>query len=300
MEEKKTTLHKILTGVGILLCAVFGLMLIFNITIIIKGLVNPDTPPSVFGLTPLVVKSGSMSSDVVHKIYDYEIVDMTEEQIAAVKVGDTVSSMAGEYKLTNVVQSVNRPEEGSTFYLVERPASDHIEVGDLIFSKTTDVNTIKVGDVISFMEGASVVTHRVIGITEKNGELAFVTKGDANNTQDTEPVLSKDVVGVYKSRVPVLGDFIFFLQKPLGMAIFIGVPVVAFIAFDIIRRQRSAKKGDKKQDEMEAELKKLRALAKEQEKKSGAAAKVNAADAEKAALLAELERLRAQVGEKKD
>lgn len=317
MKEKKTALNKILSAIGIALCVVFGLMLAFNITIIIKGLVNPDTPPTVFGLAPLIVKSGSMSSDVVHRLNSSEIVDMTEEQIKALKPGDKADSMMGDLRLTNVIQSVNTPDEGEIYFFVERPASDHIEVGDLIFSKTTDTSTLKVGDIISFMEGKSVVTHRIIGISNENG-LAFVTKGDANNAQDTDPVPADKVVGVYKGRVPVLGDFIFFLQKPLGMAIFIGVPVVAFIAFDIIRRQRSAKKGDKKQDEMEKELERLRAIAKEQEEKKAAsansekaeleaelerlraAAKKKQEEKEKAELMAELERLRAEVGEKKD
>ena len=302
MKEKKTVLNTILSVIGIVLCIVFGLMLVFNITIIIKGLVNPDTPPTVFGYAPLIVKSGSMSSDVVHKLESSEIIGMTEDQIKAIKPGDKVESMMGEWKLENVIQSVNTPEGGSTFFLVERPVPDHIEVGDLIFSKAVDTASLKVGDIISFMDGSSVVTHRIIGITNEKG-LAFVTKGDANNAADAEAVPADKVVGVFTGRIPVLGDFIFFLQKPLGMAIFIGVPVIAFIAFDIIRRQRNARKGDKKQDEMEAELEKLRAIAKEQEEKKkaeeAAATPVSAED-EKAALLAELERLRAQVGEKKD
>ncbi len=302
MKENKTVLNKILSAIGIALCVVFGLMLVFNITIIIKGLVKPDTPPTVFGFAPLIVKSGSMSSDVVHRLDSSEIVDMTAEQIKAIKPGDKVDSMMGSLRLTNVVQSVHTPDDGDLYFFVERPAPDHIEVGDLIFAKKTDTASLKVGDIISFMEGTSVVTHRIIGINNANG-LSFVTKGDANNAEDTDPVPADKVVGVFKGRIPVLGDFIFFLQKPLGMAIFIGVPVVAFIAFDIIRRQRSAKKGDKKQDEMEKELEKLRALAKEQEEKKAAeeaAAKAKSAEDEKAALMAELERLRAQVGEKKD
>lgn len=302
MKEKKSVLNSILTVVGIVLCVVFGLMLVFNITIIIKGLVNPNTPPTVFGFAPLIVKSGSMSSDVVHRLGSEEIVDMTEEQIAAIKPGDTVVSAMGDHRIENVIQSVNVPEDGSPrFFLVERPTKDHIEVGDLIFSKKTDVSQIKTGDVISFMEGKSVVTHRVIKVNNEGGKLSFTTKGDANNSTDTDPVLPENVVGVYKGRVPVMGDFIFFLQKPLGMAIFIGVPVVAFIAFDIIRRQRGAKKEGKKQDEMEKELEKLRAIAKEQEEKKAAekaAEEAKAAKDEKAELLAELERLRALAGEK--
>ena len=258
MKKNTGIIRKIMSAVGIILIACFALLLAFNVTIIVKGLINSDVPPSVFGYTPLIVKSGSMSSDLQHTVYASELIDMTEEQIGNIKVGDTVYSMYGDYKVTNVVMSVNTPEDGELFCIVERPAPDHIEVGDLIITKTADVNSIKVGDIISFMENSSVVTHRVIGTGTENGVLTFTTKGDANNTEDMDGVPADKVVGVYKTRIPALGDFIYFLQKPLGMALFIGVPVLTFILYDIIRRSRSSKKETVDTTAMAKELAELR------------------------------------------
>ena len=110
--KKKNALHTITSVIGILLCIVFGLTLLFNITIIIKGLINSDVPPSVFGVTPMVVKSGSMSSDVQHKIDRTEIIGMSEEQLDSLKVGDVVYTMAGEYRLENRIVSINIRTEG--------------------------------------------------------------------------------------------------------------------------------------------------------------------------------------------
>ena len=261
-----------------MLIAVFALLLLFNITIIVKGLINSDVPPSVFGVTPLVVKSGSMSSDVQHVVHAEELVDITPDRIAALKPGDTVYSMAGDYKLENVIITVNAADTEDPFYIVERPAADHIEVGDLILAKAVDTNEIKVGDIISFMENSAVVTHRVIHINEENGR-SFVTKGDANNSEDTgDPVPADKVVGVYSSRIPALGDFIYFLQQPLGMAIFIGVPVLTFLIYDIIRRSRSSKKKSEKEESLEEELERLRAMAKELEEKKAEEKKETPAD----------------------
>ena len=97
-----------------------------------------------------------------------------------------------------------------------------------------------------------------------------MTKGDANNTED--PVVGEDAVfGLYKGRIPGLGDFAMFLQKPLGMAVFIGIPVCAFIIYDIIRRQRSSGKKEKETEALKAELERLRAAAGEKnpEKEDG-------------------------------
>lgn len=38
------------TVLALLLCAVFAFALVCNLTIIIKGTLHPDTPPTVFGV----------------------------------------------------------------------------------------------------------------------------------------------------------------------------------------------------------------------------------------------------------
>lgn len=196
--------NPIMTILGVILCVIFGFMLICNMTIIVKGTLAPERPPAVFGVTPMVVLSGSMSGD----------------------------------------------------------AEDHIETGDLIFVTETEASELEVGDVIAFMEGKVVVTHRIIEIqTDDDNKLQFITKGDANNATDQRPVSEDNLVGIYMSRIPKLGDFALFLQTPLGMVIFIGIPVFAFIIYDIIRRQQYMNRENKKTAEMEAELERLRKLA---------------------------------------
>lgn len=263
--------NKILTVIGIVLCAVFGLLLLFNITIIIKGLINPDVPPSVFGVTPMVVKSGSMSSDVQHIVKVENVLDLTAEQIASCKVGDTVKTESDAYTEINIIDSIIKNDAGEVIqFLTTRPTDDHIEVDDLIIVKKVDPGTLKVGDIISFIDKqGTVTTHRIIGVTtDEEGKLAFHTKGDANNTDDKTVegfIKAEKVVGIYKSRIPKLGAFIYFLQKPLGMVIFIGVPVLLFIGYDVFRRTRLAKKNKAKSEELEEELKRLRALAAEKD-----------------------------------
>lgn len=145
-------------------------------------------------------------------------------------------------------------------------APDHIEVGDLIFVGKVESEDLEVGNIIAFMQGKTVVTHRIIDIqTGESGELLFYTQGDANNAPDQSPVSESELVGIYKGRIPKVGDFAIFMQTPLGMIIFIGVPLAAFIIYDVIRRQRYAAKESKKTAELEAELERLRALAGEKE-----------------------------------
>lgn len=211
-QTKERTSGKATTVIGLILCVVFGLMLICNLTIIIKGTLAPEKPPAVLGITPMVVLSGSMSGD----------------------------------------------------------APDHIEIGDLIFVGKAEPEELNVGDVISFMDGKVVVTHRIIEIRAGESGREFITKGDANNATDLRPVSEDALVGIYLSRIPKVGDFALFLQTPLGMVVFIGIPLIAFILYDILRRRHYDKKETKRTAELEAELERLRALAGEKaESKDG-------------------------------
>ncbi len=209
MQEKNTgALGRVMTVTGIVLCVLFGLLLICNLTIIIKGSVNPSRPPSVLGVTPMVVLTGSMSGD----------------------------------------------------------AEGHIEAGDLILVRKADPEQLQVGDVIAFQEegAVTVVTHRILEIsTAEDGSLLYTTKGDANNTKDDIPVTEDRLVGLYWFRLPGVGNFALFLQTPVGMLLFIGVPLLAFIIYDILRRQHYANKEKANTKAMEEELERLRAIAAE-------------------------------------
>ena len=196
--EKKKTGATALNIAGAVLCVVFGFFLVCNLIIIVKGTLRPETPPTVLGVAPMVVLSGSMSGT----------------------------------------------------------AEDHIEVGDLIFTRQADTDDLQVGDVISFMDDGVVVTHRIVSISADRGE--FITKGDANNTAD-EPVEAQQIIGRYAGRIPKLGDFALFLQRPLGMVIFIGVPVCAFVVWDILRRRKAARADDAEKEQLRRELERLKA-----------------------------------------
>ncbi len=72
------------------------------------------------------------------------------------------------------------------YNVVTGSMEDHIHVGDyiLIYKK----NDYQIGDVVTFKEKDSMITHRII--REENGY--FITKGDANNTEDEK--ISKDKI----------------------------------------------------------------------------------------------------------
>ena len=148
-------------------------------------------------------------------------------------------------------------------------------VGDLLYVKDVDVNTIKVGDPITFIlnEDLVVATHRVVRIDAENQR--FYTKGDANEIEDSEPVHFNNVIGVPQFSIPKLGYVSDFVQNPPGMYITIGVGIILILVVfvpDMIGKK-------KKEDDPEVEAAKT---------------EIDAANAENKRLKAEIERLRAE------
>lgn len=87
--------------------------------------------------------------------------------------------------------------------------------GDMVIFKDRD--SYEAGDVVIFRQGGAFVTHRIA--REQDG--AFITKGDANNTEDSEPLPPENIEGELVFIIPRIGTVLSFLKTPLGLLILI-------------------------------------------------------------------------------
>ena len=112
------------------------------------------------------------------------------------------------------------------FNVISGSMAPTYDVGDLLYVKTVDPDSVKVGDVITFVlnEDLVVATHRVVAVDSENRQ--FTTKGDANNTEDASPVHFNNLIGVPVFSIPMLGYVAAAIQSPPGMYIAIGFVVV--------------------------------------------------------------------------
>lgn len=98
-------------------------------------------------------------------------------------------------------------------------------VGSVIFVQKCEAEEIETGDVITFGLGTgtdNVMTHRVVEINEKSG--CFITKGDANDAVDSEPVRFDRLIGKVVLCIPGMAEVSGFVNSTTGKE-------VAFIAF---------------------------------------------------------------------
>lgn len=149
-----------------------------------------------------------------------------------------------------------------------------IQSGDLIICRTTEPEEIKVRDVIAFFDpagnGTSIVTHRVLEVTEQGGQIAWRTKGDNNNTEDRLLVTADKLVAVYEgTRLPGFGNVALFMQTTPGLIICVVCPILLLVGYDMIRRRMYEKANKQDTDQLLAELEELRRLKAEKERKDG-------------------------------
>lgn len=103
-------------------------------------------------------------------------------------------------------------------------------IGSLVYVQHEDAENIEVGDVITFDMAADsdvVATHRVVAINEEDEN--FITKGDNNETIDSNPVSFQRLIGKVVLCIPMLGYIADFLQSGSGIVACIGAIVIVFV-----------------------------------------------------------------------
>ena len=142
------------------------------------------------------------------------------------------------------------------FNIVTESMVPEYKVGDILISKSTSLDKIKVGDDIVYLGNkdtftGKVVTHRVIDI-EKNedGTYLFHTKGIANTAED--PVVSgSQVYGVIIYKTVILSFISKIINNLYGFYFLIFTPLTILIVVKIIKIYQERKYDEESEDEEE-------------------------------------------------
>lgn len=126
------------------------------------------------------------------------------------------------------------------YAVVSGSMEPEIKVGSVcVVNLHASYSKIKKGDIIAFKVGENVlVTHRAISITEDG----IITKGDANNAEDTAPVNKKNFVGKTMFSIPLIGYIITFVHTRHGLI----ATAAILAAFILIGAAIPEKKREKK------------------------------------------------------
>lgn len=219
-----------------------------------------------------------------------KVLNIIEKIVTAIIVAFTVFVMIFTIISFNTVGKDRMLFGYKPYIVLSDSMSGVFDVGDIVVSKQTDVSELKEGDIISFRSidpnnYDTVVTHKIKGETEYEGQKAFVTYGVSTGIEDEYSVPADRVIGEYQFRLPKMGYFFQFLKTPMGYFVFIFIPFMLLIGSEAVRffklwkqykaeqaamleEQKTIVEGQKAEsEEMKEEIKRLKAQLAEKEKK---------------------------------
>lgn len=135
------------------------------------------------------------------------------------------------------------------FIIVSESMEPTIMVGDAIFIKEVPEKEIKINDIISFHDGESINTHRVIGISEENGVKSYKTKGDNNKNEDKEKVNYSQIEGKYQFKISNFSTFSKILQSKITLIILILLVIINTYYARRLKKKKIERKAKRKKYE---------------------------------------------------
>ena len=151
--------------------------------------------------------------------------------------------VAGNIKMFTVLSGSMEPKIHTGSAVIVKPVSDY-----------------KVGDVITFgkiAKGSVPTTHRIVDQKVQDGNVVYMTKGDANDVSDDNEIPKEEIVGRELFSIPWLGYIINFVQKPFGLMLVIIIPSIIIIYNQIQNIGKEIKKMGFKMTKVEKEVEEI-------------------------------------------
>ncbi len=158
--------------------------------------------------------------------------------------------------------------------------------GDLILTRKVDPTTLVEGDIIAYVSTADesfgeIITHKIRTVVlDENGPIGFITYGTTSGINDTKIVPLDSVIGKYEITLSFVGHFFAFLKTTPGYVCCILIPFMILIGMNGANTFQLWKQYRQEQAQtLQAEREQIAAEKEEAQR-----------------LLAELARMRAQMG----
>lgn len=144
-----------------------------------------------------------------------------------------------------IMQSAIKPKETpglagiKSYVIISGSMEPELKIGDIVIVKKG--KNLQDGDIISFRQGESVITHRINKIINENGNNTYQTKGDNNNIEDSGTITDSVIEGKVIFKIPKLGNISLFLQNKIILIIIV-LLLYVYISYSGLREKRRKKR----------------------------------------------------------
>ena len=126
------------------------------------------------------------------------------------------------FSLFLIIIELGNSKEGPSFFNIElytvisESMSPRLNINDIVIvKKGYEIESYKKGNIITFIRGNEVITHRIERVISADMRPAFITKGDNNKVEDEDLVKYEDIIGKVVLTMPKVGALVNLLKNKL-------------------------------------------------------------------------------------
>ena len=147
-----------------------------------------------------------------------------------------------------IMQSIINPDKTPSFFgmkmyvIISGSMKPELEIGDIVIVKETNNYDLQEGDIISFRQGQSIVTHRISEVLITDNKIRYKTKGDNNNIEDTQMISEKEIEGKVIDKIPSLGKIALALKDKTLIIVIIMFYYIYLVKDQSIQKRKNMRK----------------------------------------------------------
>lgn len=172
--------------------------------------------PYVFSVRPQIPEALLAFARIAIPIGIFFFIGLLYKTRSRYKVSDSVTSKAKKRLYTGAtvaavalaiafVMLVSGVLPYKMIVIVTGSMTGTIDKGDAVIYRTYDGQTLQTDDVIVFEKDGALIVHRIVDITNRDGEIRYSTKGDANDSVDSGYITDGQIVGLVKLKIINMG-----------------------------------------------------------------------------------------------
>ena len=151
------------------------------------------------------------------------------------------------YNVFLIIQAVVNPKKTPSFFgiktyaIISGSMEPELKIGDIVIAKELN-NELKEGDIISFRQGQSIITHRIFEVIKNRDNIEYKTKGDNNNTADSGTITKKIIEGKVIAKIPFVGKISILLKKKVVIVAIIVIFYMYLLYTKSIKKRKNTRK----------------------------------------------------------
>lgn len=155
--------------------------------------------------------------------------------------------------ITLILKTIVNPNEMpnflgfKNFVIVSKSMEPTIHVEDVIFVKEVPEFELREQDIVSFQDGNSITTHRIVNIEDNNGSRLYTTKGDNNTREDKQKITYNQIEGKYKFKLIKFGKITSLLKNKVVLFINI-IILILLVVYQINNKKKKHLRREKRKN----------------------------------------------------